>query len=58
MTESTAKLIDIRIVMNDLMEYYRGRPEQQFRLFHMTEKELRKLYFKMIGVNAVETDGN
>lgn len=47
MIESTSKAIDIRVVMNDLMKHYRGQPQQQFRLFHMTENELWNLYFKM-----------
>lgn len=54
MTEFTVKVIDIRVVMNDLMEYYRGQPEQQFRLFHMTEPELRQLYLH----TAYITKGN
>jgi hypothetical protein len=46
MTESPLKRPDICQVINILMQRYAGRPDLQMRLFRMTEKELRNLYFQ------------
>lgn len=33
-------------MLQKLMEYYRGNETMQFFLLHMTENEIRRLYFE------------